>query len=233
MGSLPEGLAAQLRSELGLVRAVETGTYGGGTARVLAGMFPSATTIELSDELHRRAAAALAGIENLTLLHGSSPEALATLERPPGGTLYWLDAHWSGGETAGREHPCPVVEEIRAIGPGHPDDCLLIDDARLFNDPAWPSIAEVMNAILAERPGHHVTIAHDLIVAVPARARGLVDAFAKRNDEVAYRAAEEGRVGRRRARLNRVLVHPAYLRLLRALVRLKRALAGSRAARAG
>lgn len=230
MGSLPTALADELRRELELVRAVETGTYDGGSARLLAERFPAVTTIELSEQLHRAAAAALGGVPNVELLQGDSASVLRGLERPPGGVLYWLDAHWSGGETAGRENPCPVVEEIRAIGAGHADDCLLIDDARLFNHPEWPSLLDVLDAIRAERPGHHVAVVHDLVIAVPARVRHVVDEFARRHDAPARLAAEVGRVGARRALLDRVRVHPAYVRALRALVRAKHTLAGPRRA---
>ena len=224
MGSLPTPLVDELRQELGLLDAVETGTYKGGTAALLAKRFRSVTSIQLSPELYQAAVGTLASIENLTVLSGSSPDVLRRLQSSPAGTLFWLDAHWSGLDTAGRENPCPVLDEIRAIGSGHRDDCLLIDDARLFNSAESPPLIDVMNAIRGLRPEHHVTVAHDLIVAVPVRVRGLVDAFARRGDEAAVRAAEEGRLGRRRARLNRVLVHPALTRPLAALVRLKQRL---------
>ena len=48
MGRVPPDLAVELRDQLGLRRAVETGTYSGEGARVLAGLFDSAITIELS-----------------------------------------------------------------------------------------------------------------------------------------------------------------------------------------
>jgi hypothetical protein len=225
MGSLPTPLVDELRDELGLLDAVETGTYKGGTAALLAKRFRTVTSIELSPELHRAAVETLASIDNLTLLSGSSPDVLRGLEPSSAGTLFWLDAHWSGLDTAGRENPCPVLDEIAAIGLGHPDDCLLIDDARLFNSTEWPSLIDVMNTITEVRPDHHVTVAHDLIVAVPRRVRPSVDAFARRADDAAVRAAEEGRLGRSRARLNRVLVHPAFTRPLAALVRVKQAAA--------
>jgi hypothetical protein len=181
-------------------------------------------SIELSGALHQAAADALVGVPNLTLIHGSSPEVLKSLKRSPGGGLFWLDAHWSGLDTAGSENPCPVIEEIRAIGAGHPSDCLLIDDARLFNHPAWPSLFAVMSTIKEVRPGHHVTVIHDLIVAVPATVQPVVDAFARYRDATVVRASEVARVGPRRALFNRILVHPGYLWILRSLVGAKQRL---------
>jgi hypothetical protein len=188
VGGVPEELAHELRDRLGLRRAIETGTYGGGGTRTLAGMFETVVTIELSHELHVRAREALADLANVTLLEGDSRELLAPLAEEPVPTLYWLDGHWSGGPTAGVEAECPLLDEIAAIGAGHRDDCLLIDDARLFaaappppHDPAqWPTLVEVFDALRATRPDHHVTVLHDLVIAVPGSAKEAVDDFGRR-----------------------------------------------------
>jgi hypothetical protein len=60
----------------------------------------------------------------------------------------------------------PVLDEISAIGRGHCDDCLIIDDARRFLAAAppaldmrqWPTIMEVLDALREHRPRHHLTI---------------------------------------------------------------------------
>jgi hypothetical protein len=187
MGGVPTELAAELRAELDLERAIETGTYSGGSARLLAATFPSVTTIELSPVLHAAAEAALADVPAVRCLQGDSRDRLRELVDPAVPTLYWLDGHWSGGPTAGEEEECPVLSEIERIGDGHPDDCLLIDDARLFvasppppHDPAqWPSLVEVFDAVRASRPDAHVTIVADIVIAVPARAKALVDRHAR------------------------------------------------------
>lgn len=101
-------------------------------------------------------------------------------------TLYWLDGHWSGGVTGGADDQCPIIAELTAIADGHPDDCILIDDARLFLAPPppphsreqWPTYRQIEDAILAQRPSFSVMVAHDVIVAVPKRAEDLPAAFA-------------------------------------------------------
>lgn len=187
MGGVPTELAAELRAELDLERAIETGTYMGGSARLLAGIFPSVVTIELSRELHDGARERLADVPAVQCLHGDSSEVLRELVDPAIPTLYWLDGHWSGGPTAGAGNECPVLSEIDHIGNGHPDDCLLIDDARLFvasppppHDPAqWPSLVELFDAIRAARHSVQVTIVADTVIAVPKRAKGVVDRYAR------------------------------------------------------
>lgn len=191
MGVLPHKLARELRDRLGLTRAIETGTYKGGSARALAWIFDDVITIELDPELHRRAADRLREITAITAVQGSSRDRLAPLVDRSRPTLYWLDGHWSGGETAGEDYECPVLDEVRAIGDGHPDDCILIDDARLFLEPPppphksehWPTFEEIATAIHSARPEHRVEVVHDIVVAVPPSVGDLVERFGRRRPE--------------------------------------------------
>lgn len=191
MGVLPHQLARDLRDRLGLVRAIETGTYKGGSARILGSIFPEVVTIELDPALHTRAVKRLAGIPAITAVQGSSRDRLAPLVNRSRPTLYWLDGHWSGGGTAGEEDECPVLDELRAVAEGHPDDCVLIDDARLFLEPPppphkaehWPTFDEIAAAIRSARPEHRVEVLHDIVVAVPPSAGDLVERFGRRRLE--------------------------------------------------
>lgn len=177
-------LARRLQMELRLERAVETGTYLGDTTRALAGLFPSVATIERSADLHRETAIRLQDLANVQALQGHSVDRLPEVVDPDTPTLYFLDGHWSDGVTAGADDECPVLRELRVIGPGHPKDCLVIDDARFFtslppppHDPAaWPTLLEVLDAIRADRPEHHVTLLGDQVLAVPQAGRSIVDA---------------------------------------------------------
>src|SRR5919108_706086 len=94
MGRVPADLAAELRDQLGLRRAVETGTYSGEGARLFAGPPP-----------------------------------------PP-------------------------------------------------HDPThWPTLVDVIDAIRAARPDHHVTVLADQVIGVPGRAKPAVDHFGQRVTE--------------------------------------------------
>jgi hypothetical protein len=199
-------------------------------------MFPSVVTVELSERYYELARADLAAFPNITAEHGASPTLLRSIEPAP--TLYWLDAHWSGLDTAGADNPCPVLEEIAAI-PAHPADCLLIDDARLFaatGEPErWPTLVHVLDALREARPSAHVTVLHDLIVCVPPEAKELVDEFGMRHAEQVWAAGEEARlwgsqydaVDSSEPGLRARYVTPA-LRRLRALARAGRELPSSR-----
>jgi hypothetical protein len=191
MGTIDLRLATALRDALELRRAVETGTYRGLTARALAPLFECVITIELSGSLHQRAAAALKDLANVEAIQGHSSDALSGIAQHDTPTLYFLDGHWSGGITAGSDDECPVLDELAAIGSGHPSDCLIIDDARLFtsappppHDPTqWPTIAAVFDAVRLQHPHHAVTLLSDQVIAVPMRAKPVIDEYGARIQE--------------------------------------------------
>ena len=183
MSEVPVGLASELRALLGLSRACETGTFQGEGAEALARVFPSVVTVELSEKLHARAKARLRTRSNISFVLGDAREVLPRLVDPSVPTFWFLDGHWCDGPTAGGAAQCPVMTEVAALAAGHPDDCIVIDDARLFlaappppYDPRhWPTIVEVIDGLRTARPGHHVTVLNDQVIAVPERARPAVD----------------------------------------------------------
>lgn len=145
----PPGLSNFLKSALNLSIFVETGTFRGDTTNWACERFEEVYSIELSSELHRQAVQRLRHHRNLMLLQGDSGTHLAGLiERLRQPALFWLDAHWSLGETAGESDPCPLLRELEIILRSSIPHMLLIDDARLFCSPpalphpasSWPSI---------------------------------------------------------------------------------------------
>lgn len=97
--------------------AVETGTFRGDSALALAGAFGSCITIERQPNLAERARERFlqsgAAIEVIT---GSSRDLLSEVcQSLKGPAFFWLDGHWSGGETAGKDDPCPLLAELHAI----------------------------------------------------------------------------------------------------------------------
>ena len=172
MGKIPIDLARELASVHGITHAVETGTYRGVSTRLLADHFDQVTTIELSRPMAWLARILLATRRNVRVLQGDSGELLRPASSP---TLYWLDAHWSSGITAGEENECPLLDEIRLTSPGDPNDCYLIDDARLFLEPPppphkvahWPTFEDISAVVREERPNHALIVDLDVIVIAP------------------------------------------------------------------
>lgn len=179
---MPQQLALFLKEKLDLRTLVETGTYGGGTAAWAARHFARVYSIEASEKYWREAKARYPGLDNLTFVLGNSPHELAALRQKFERPLYWLDAHWCGGETAGVAQECPLLDEIAAIAA--PDAVIMIDDARLFLEPPpkphaweqWPDLAAVL-AALARCGDPYVAVREDVIVAVPRSLRGALAEF--------------------------------------------------------
>jgi hypothetical protein len=154
----------------GLRCLVETGTLHGDMVAAMQPYFQKIISIELSDRFYREACRRFEGVANVELIHGDSAKEIARVVarlREP--ALFWLDAHYSGGNTARGDNDTPVGEELRAIlKPGLPDHVILIDDARCFgNDPAYPSLEQVRQLVQSVRPGWRVEVKNDCIRIFP------------------------------------------------------------------
>ena len=183
---LPCPLIDRLRVELQIKHFVETGTYLGSTAKVMAERFDRVSTVELEPTIHARAAAQLAAHTNVRCYQGDTmkqlPEMLREIDEP---ALLWLDAHWSGGETAKGGIECPVLGELQAVYAHRPDHIIMIDDARLFLAPPppphqsgdWPTFQAIREFLHRQQPSPHVRVVGDVIVAVPAAAAAALDAY--------------------------------------------------------
>jgi hypothetical protein len=191
----PAGLVLALQRQLRLEDFVETGTYRGDTAAWAAAHFARVITIELSPEYHASAVERFRAQPQIRVLHGNSGamlgQVLPGLSAP---ALFWLDAHWSGLDTAGRDSECPLLEELALINAAAPTHLIMVDDARLFCAPPprphraeqWPVLAEVA-AHLADRGRRHVVIFDDVFIAVPAACRNTLVTWLQ--DELAVRRA--------------------------------------------
>ncbi len=158
-----------------LENLVETGTYRGGTLYSCRRVFKRLYSVELSKDLYEQARRLLARFPQIALLHGDSsstlPSILRDIDRP---SLFWLDAHYSGGATARGELETPVLQELHHIlahpVPGH---VVLVDDARLFvGKEGYPRIEELERYVLAKRPDWTFEVRDD-IIRTHMRRRGL------------------------------------------------------------
>jgi len=131
----------------GLGSLVETGTYQGEMVEAVRELFDRIVSIELDAALCDAARRKFRGFPRITILQGDSgtvlKDVVAELDRP---TLFWLDGHYSGGETARGEFDTPVMKELESIY-RHPlakDHVILIDDARCFNNEGgYPDIGTI------------------------------------------------------------------------------------------
>ncbi|MGB8854114.1 MAG: hypothetical protein WCC69_11165 [Pirellulales bacterium] len=186
--SIDPVLAALLAKRLELTVFIETGTFKGDSVAAVRPSFEELHTCELSPELHAAATQRFANDPAVHCHLGSSPDRLRALAaihaRHP--VMYWLDAHWcSAAQTAGEESQCPLLEELEAIAPLHPESIVWIDDARYFMAPptaplearGWPTFQQVLDCLQSLSTQHHLVFANDTILFHPARIAGEVATY--------------------------------------------------------
>lgn len=145
---------------------VETGTYLGDTVNAMKGNFKKIYSIELSNELFKKAQARFSGCSNITLIEGDSSaklnELLPSISEP---ALFWLDGHYSGGVTARGELSTPIYKEVEGILKHAVDNhVILIDDARLFvGADDYPTHDEFRAFVFGIRPDMVYEVKNDII----------------------------------------------------------------------
>jgi hypothetical protein len=112
---------------------VETGTNAGFTVDNMKSHFKEVHTIELSEPYYDSAVNKFKSDENVKLYLGDSAKVLPDLVKElDGNTVFFLDGHWSGGDTAQGDKDCPLVEELVAIKEFKHKSIVVIDDYRMF-----------------------------------------------------------------------------------------------------
>jgi len=145
---------------------VETGTFMGDMVSAMKQEFVTIISIELSNNLYRRAMKKFSGISHIQILRGDSakvlPNILSSIIEP---ALFWLDAHYSAGFTEKGDSETPIKRELDCILK-HPisNHVILIDDARCFtgqND--YPSLVELKQIVEKNRPNFNIQVKEDII----------------------------------------------------------------------
>lgn len=155
----PEDFILQLKAKFDIEEFVETGTYKGHTSIWASKNFKSVKTIENSGIIFAKTSKKLASHQNIECLFGNSAEVIKKVADKSKVQLFWLDAHWCGGDTFGTDDECPLIEELETIkAMAHSKSIILIDDARLFmappplphNSKDWPTLHDVFNCLDAD-----------------------------------------------------------------------------------
>lgn len=147
---------------------VETGTYFGDTVAAIKDMYSNVISIEVDEALYKKACIRFAADKNVHIVHGDCarelPAILASLNEP---AVFWLDGHYSGGETGKGEIEDPILISLNQIAAspirGH---VIFIDDARTFDGrEGHPDISEVLNCIKKIDSRYIIRVQSDIIVA--------------------------------------------------------------------
>lgn len=149
---------------------VETGTFRGDMVEAHLRNFDQLISIELSQELYEKACYRFRKSAHVTICQGDSgavlPRIMGTLNAP---AVFWLDGHYSAGDTAQGSKDCPIYEELAAIFAHSPRyrHVLLIDDARCFvGQGDYPTVAALTKFIQAHDSRYRVEVQDDIIRAV-------------------------------------------------------------------
>ena len=161
----------RLARRFGCVVFVETGTCQGDMIEGVRDLFEAVYSIELSELFFHAAVRRFRKCANIRILQGDSadllPHIIDRINRP---TLFWLDAHYSGGITARGPRDTPVCEELDAcLRAKHPGHVILIDDARCFGvDPAYPTIESLTELVTKRKPNLDVDVRDDCVQITPS-----------------------------------------------------------------
>lgn len=162
---------------------VETGTFHGqGVEDAMRAGFRRILSIELCPSFAEENQKRFAGKECVTIIQGDSGcslgEHIKDILTP---ITFWLDGHYSGGETARGPKRTPILDELRHIKE-HPikSHSILIDDVRIFGTEEFDNISlgSVIEALLQINPGYHIRridgawsdgapCKYDILVATP------------------------------------------------------------------
>lgn len=112
---------------------IETGTYGGDTIAHMNQYFSNLYTIEIKEEFYKHCVRKYRRTK-INFFLGDSSEVLKNLLPDiKDSSMFFLDGHWSAGNTGKGKKDCPLYEELESIVKFHKNKCLIIvDDVRLF-----------------------------------------------------------------------------------------------------
>ena len=160
------------RERFGLEVLVETGTFKGDMIQAMRKDFRKLFSIELADHFYKAAVERFRRDSSIQILHGDSGKVMSELvPKLDGPALFWLDGHYSAGNTARGDKDTPVMEELGHIFARADLRCvILIDDARCFegkSEQSYPTMEEVCAFVASHRPDWKVEVDTDCIRISP------------------------------------------------------------------
>lgn len=151
---------------------IETGTRHGYMVFALRKYFKRIFSIELSPALAQMAIKRFKRYDYIKIYEGDSSICLPIiLDEINESCIFWLDAHYSAGETAKGDLLTPINKEMEYILKHRiKDNVLLIDDARDFNGTNdYPHLEDLEKSIKSIRDDLVFEVKHDVICIQPKK----------------------------------------------------------------
>ena len=155
---------------------IETGTFYGETTKLLSTFANVVFSIEPAHFFAQKAINRFASFENVHILEGASQDEVPKLLEELSAhqkldVSFWLDGHFSSGQTFRGSSGTPIREELATIALRLPEferATILVDDIRCFSSSLiefndYPSISYLSS--WAEQNGLTWTIEYDIFIA--------------------------------------------------------------------
>lgn len=112
---------------------VETGTWLGHTIFEMEPYFESLYTIEINEKFYNNIVSKYTNNKIKFLLGASEDKLVEILPSLKENTIFFLDGHWSAGDTGKGKKDVPLYDELTCISTYFsPNAIIIIDDVRLF-----------------------------------------------------------------------------------------------------
>ena len=161
----------RLARQLEVLTLVETGTFRADMMCAMRNSFAELYSIELSEQLYEYSKTRCKTFGNIHLLHGDSAVQLPLIcGKLQGRALFWLDGHYSGGDTALGDVVSPIIGELNAIRSFQQiEPIIVIDDARLFAvGTGYPTLSQLFDCVAESGESFFsISIHDDAIVCIP------------------------------------------------------------------
>lgn len=132
MPYLEKEYAEKLKKDYNLEVFIETGTYKGATIFNMEDIFDELHTIEFGKELYENLVSNYKG-SKINFYNGDSSEKIVEiLEKIKKKPLFFLDAHYSAGDTSGSFEDVPLLGELLEIVLWNKPCVIIVDDVRIF-----------------------------------------------------------------------------------------------------
>jgi hypothetical protein len=150
---------------------IETGSYQGkGIECALNAGFKRVSSIDLSRHYYNFCCQKFRDNKQVKLWHGDSGDALGVMiDEATKPITFWLDGHYSGGNTAGKNQMTPIINELEQIKKKNiPESIILIDDIGFVIEHAI-SLEDLTEKLMSINPNYEIVQTEDILIAKPRK----------------------------------------------------------------